>query len=155
MCVSMVLEFYIKGGTDIIDGRRRQHLVVLADTESGQLLPVWSQPTVQHFEADTGCTCQFGFIHCFIIHCFACFCSLLLILGFSLFGFPACFAGWGPRKNRALLRKCTFFGGEEEAQQLHLLRSNLIVDCRFRRKTSKNGGALAAVYGHKKRDGAR
>ena len=26
---------------------------------------------------------------------------------------------------------------EEEAQQLHLLRSNLIVDCRFRRKQAK------------------
>ena len=26
------------------------------------------------------------------------------------------------------------FWGEEEAQQLHLLRSNLIVDCRFRRE---------------------
>ena len=78
MCKSMVLEFDIKGGTDITDGRRRQHLVVFADTESGQLLPVGFQPTVQHFEADTGCTCQFGFIHRFIRHSFCLFCSLFL-----------------------------------------------------------------------------
>ena len=68
MDVSMVLEFNIKGYTDITDGRRRKHLIVLADTKSGQLLPVGFQPTVQHFEANACCASQFVFIHRFIRH---------------------------------------------------------------------------------------
>ena len=68
MDVSIVLEFDIKGYTDITDGRRRKHLIVLADTESGQLLPMGFKPTVQHFEADTGCAGDFVFIHRFIRH---------------------------------------------------------------------------------------